>query len=329
MKTTARAHSNIALVKYWGKRDVHLNLPAVGSISITLDRLFTETTVEFEDGLEKDLLLLNGQEASVKETSRIGTFMDLVRQETAVNSFARIESHNNFPTSAGLASSASAFAALSLAATHAAGLNLPPLRLSELARKGSGSAARSIYGGFVEMAKGERADGSDSAAYQLVEKDYWDIRVLILITSEEEKKTGSTDGMTLSRQTSPYYDAWVRSSPADLDEMRHAVINKDFELLGDLSEFSCLKMHALALAGRPGIIYWNSTTLELMNRIRSLREDGLPVYFTIDAGPQVKALCLPEGMDAVKQALADIPGVIRIIETGLGDGARLTGDIEG
>lgn len=327
MKTTARAHSNIALVKYWGKRDVHLNLPAVGSISITLDRLFTETTVEFEYGLEKDLLLLNGQEASVKETNRIGTFMDLVRQETAVNSFARIESHNNFPTSAGLASSASAFAALSLAATHAAGLNLPPLKLSELARKGSGSAARSIFGGFVEMAKGEKADGSDSAAYQLVEKDYWDIRVLILITSEEEKKTGSTDGMTLSRQTSPYYDVWVRSSPADLDEMRHAVINKDFELLGDLSEFSCLKMHALALAGRPGIIYWNSTTLELMNRIRSLREDGLPVYFTIDAGPQVKALCLPEGMDAVKQALADVPGVLRIIETGLGDGARVTGDV--
>jgi diphosphomevalonate decarboxylase len=314
------------LIKYWGKQDTRLNLPDVGSISITLDKLFTDTSIEFDSSLEKDYLILNEKPASVSETERISRFLDLVRTRASTASKARIESKNNFPTSAGLASSASAFAALALAATHAAGLDFSAQELSELARQGSGSAARSVFGGFAEMQKGAHPDGSDATAYQIVDKDYWDIRVLIIITSEEKKKIGSTEGMTHTRNTSSYYGAWVDSAPEDLDGMRNAIIDKDFEKLGDLSEYSCLKMHALALSSRPGLIYWNSTTLELMHRIRSLRDNDLYVYFTIDAGPQVKALCLPDQMEEIKNKLQNVPGVLRIIETKLGDGAKITGE---
>lgn len=323
MKTRARAHSNIALVKYWGKRQAELNLPDVGSISITLDTLFTETSVGFDSVLKEDVLVLNGKKAAERESKRMSHFLDMIRSEAGINTRAEVESSNNFPTSAGLASSASAFAALALAGTNAAGLTLEPQALSELARKGSGSAARSIFGGFVEMNKGTRDDGHDATAYQLVEKSYWDIRVLVLITSEQKKNISSTSGMALSHNTSPYYSAWVKSSVEDLQEMRNAIIDKDFEKVGDLSEFSCLKMHALALSSSPGLIYWNAATMELMHAIRSLREKGFQVYFTIDAGPQVKALCLPDQMSSIKSALSEVPGVIKIIETALGDGAEI------
>jgi len=326
MKSLARAHSNIALVKYWGKRNIELNLPAVGSISITLDQLFTTSSVEFKAELQEDKLILNGSPASEKETVRVANFLDLIRTPAGIDTKAIIESENNFPTSAGLASSASAFAALAVAGSHAAGINLSALELSELARKGSGSAARSIFGGFAEMAVGKEPDGRDSTAYQLVEKDFWDLRILIVITSEEKKKTGSTDGMELSRETSPYYKSWITSSLNDIMEMRAAILSKDFDKMGDITEYSCLKMHALALASRPGLIYWNGTTLDLMHRIRALRSDSVPVYFTIDAGPQVKAICMAEHLTKVRESLADVPGVLRIIETGLGDGAQIIGE---
>ncbi len=320
-KVKAKACSNIALVKYWGKRNIPLNLPAVASISVTLDTLFTETEVRFDPELKNDILVLNGSLASEKDTQRMAKFLDLIREKSKNKNCAYVESTNNFPTSAGLASSASSFACLALAAGRAAGLDLPKSKLSELARLGSGSAARSIFGGFVEMAIGKKDDGSDCIAHQLFPKEHWDLTVLIAITSEKKKKTGSTDGMESSRLTSPFYKPWITSSPKDMDEMREAIIQKDFEKVAEVAEFSCLKMHALALATNPGLIYWNGTTVDAMHHVREMRENGTPVFFTIDAGPQVKAICPAEYSGQVQKQLEQLPGVIRVIKTGLGGDA--------
>ncbi len=317
-KVKARACSNIALVKYWGKRDIKLNLPAVASISITLDSLYTDTSVMFNENLDADQLILNGETASAKDTSRLSNFLDLIRKKAAINDFARVDSINNFPTSAGLASSASSFACLTLAASKSAGLNFNKNELSEYARIGSGSAARSIFGGFVEMTLGQKDGGSDAIAHPLFAKEHWDLTVLIAITSEKKKKTGSTDGMESSRLTSPYYQSWIDSSVADIDEMRQAITVKDFEKVAEISEFSCLKMHALALATNPGLIYWNGTTVDLMHKVRALRDEGTPVFFTIDAGPQLKAICPSEYAGKVEATLMQEPGVKRIIKTSLG-----------
>jgi len=323
MKATALAHPNIALVKYWGKRSLDLNLPAVGSISITLNELHTLSTVQFREDLTDDFLILNDQEASPEQTARVSRFLDLVRQKSGIKWRARVGSRNNFPTGAGLASSASAFASLALAAAKAAGLQLTPPQLSELARLGSGSATRSIFGGFVEMKIGERADGSDAVAMQIADKDHWDIRILIAITSEEEKSTGSTEGMQHTARTSPFYGQWVFSSQRDLEEMRNTIFVRNFTRLGEIAEHNCLKMHAVALSARPGLIYWKPATIAAIHTIRELRQQGTPVYFTIDAGPQVKALCLSRDADQIQEALIQVPGVKNVITTSPGGGAEL------
>jgi len=323
MKATAKAHSNIALVKYWGKRNEQLNLPAVGSISITLKEIYTITTVEFKNNLKEDVLILNNSTAPDSQRKRVSRFLDLIRKDSKLNKQAQIVSKNNFPTGAGLASSASAFASLALAGTAAAGTEKSETQLSQLARLGSGSAARSIFGGFVEMDLGTMDDGRDAVAHQIAPEDYWDIQVLIAITSTEAKKTGSTEGMRHSAQTSPYYQQWLATSTKDLSEMRQSIQYKDFKSLGEISEHSCLKMHALAMSAQPGLIYWNSVTLNCMQVIVDLRKSGIPVYFTIDAGPQVKAICLPESTDQIEKALANIQGVKKIIKTALGPGTAL------
>ena len=324
-KITAKAHSNIALVKYWGKRNTHLNLPATGSISITLENLYTTTSIEFKENLTSDKLVLNDKPVNENQSRRVNSFLDLFRKKSGKEIYTKIISYNNFPTSAGLASSASAFAALSLAASYIFELKLSKEALSEFARRGSGSAARSVYGGFVEMKKGSKNDGSDAIATQLAPKEFWDLRLLIAITSEAKKETSSTDGMKLSEKTSPFFQRWIESSELDIEEMRSAIYNKDFQKLGELAEFSCLKMHGLVMSSRPGLLYWNGTTLEVIKTLKALRQRGFAVYFTIDAGPQVKAICLPKEANQIKKELEQIPGVLKIIETPLGDDARIFG----
>lgn len=323
MKAAARAHSNIALIKYWGKRDPTLNLPAVGSISVTLAKLQTISQVQFREDLIRDKVVINGREAETAEAERVSKFLDLVRVKAGLRFFAEVSSRNNFPTGAGLASSASAFASLALASSHAAGLKLNCSQLSILARQGSGSAARSIFGGFVEMRVGRKKDGSDCYAVQLQDENYWDLQMLIAITSEKKKDVGSTPGMEHSAKTSPYYKEWIRTNRHDLKEMRQAIAEKDFTKLGELSEVSCLKMHSVALSSMPGIIYWNAATLECIQHIKELRHRGCEVYFTIDAGPQVKAICLSPDIEKVKTTLENTPGVMRVISSKLGSNATI------
>ncbi len=303
-KAIARANTNIALVKYWGKRDGALNLPAVGSLSLTLEGLSTRTSVAFDGSAGADSLLLNGEPADARAVGRVAKFLDIVRARAGISTHARVESANDFPTAAGLASSASAFAALALAATRAAGLALDDRELSVLARRGSGSAARSIFGGFAEMARGQRADGEDAFATPIASD--WDVRLVIAATVTGPKSTLSTDGMRHTAETSPYYDAWVRMSEADLTTAREAIARRDLEALGTVTEASCLSMHASAMAARPAVVYFHGATIEGWRIIQELRKSGIPAWFTCDAGPHVKALTVAKYAEEVERALAKL-----------------------
>ncbi len=319
-RASARAHPNIALVKYWGKRNLELNLPATGSISITLDTLQTETTVEFDPQFKLDRFELDGQPDPARLPA-VSACLDRLRQLARCSHRARVVSHNNFPTAAGLASSASGYAALVHAAAAALGLALSAAELSIQARQGSGSAARSIFPGFVEMQAGQLDDGSDSFASCLAPPDHWPLAVVVAITSDQAKSQSSSQGMELTRLSSPFYSSWLQDIEIDLPQARRAIKDRDFELLASVSEHSCLKMHAVMLSSKPGLVYWNGATVECIHAISSLRQRGLAVFFTIDAGPQVKAICLPEDAEQVALALTAIDGVQRTVITGLGGAA--------
>ncbi len=321
-RATAVAHPNIALVKYWGKADSARNLPAVGSLSITLDGMTTTTSVRFDAGLGRDVFRLGGRELP-EMAQRVSACLDRFRSRTGVGAYAVVESDNDFPTAAGLASSASGFAALVVAADAAAGSGLDRGELADLARHASGSAARSLFGGFAEIELVPGDDGPAARARRLLDETEWPLRVVVAVTATAAKKTGSTTGMEHTRATSAFYPAWVETHPADLDRARAAVAARDFEALAAVSEVSCLKMHAVMLSACPGLVYWNGATVEGIRRVRELREAGVPVFFTIDAGPQLKAVCLPEAASRVGDALAGIAGVDRLIESGLGAGARI------
>ncbi len=317
----ALAHANFALVKYWGKRETALNLPDVGSISITLDALWSETRVRLEPDLEADRVDLEGQ-SDPRGEARVVAMLERFRQISGQRRHAWVESRNNFPTGAGLASSASGFAALVTACDRAWNLDLSKSRLSGLARIGSGSAARSIFGGFVEMHRGSTEDGSDAIATQLLKASAWPLQVVIAVSDRSRKPVGSTEGMQLTARTSPFYRAWIDHQPADLDLARSAIMARDFCALASVAEASALTMHGLAMSARPGLLYFNASTIECLHRVRALRAEGVPVFFTVDAGPQVKAICAPESVEQVASTLADVVGVGEIIRAGLGPGAR-------
>jgi diphosphomevalonate decarboxylase len=275
-----------------------------------------------DDSLKADTLSLDGRPARPEQVARVRAVLDKIRSRAAACEHARVETSNNFPTGAGLASSASGFAALVVAASRAFGLSLGAEELSRIARQASGSAARSIFGGFVEMKAGVEPDGRDAHALPLLAAHAWPLEVVIAITSAGEKDVGSTEGMTRS-QSSPYYEAWVRSSERDLTAARAAIAARDFAALSEVSERSCLKMHALALSAEPALIYWNGATVEAMHCVRALRRAGAAVFFTIDAGPQLKAVCLPQDAARVAEALRDVPGVSQVLRSPLGGNARL------
>ena len=320
-RAQAVAFANFALIKYWGKRDVDLNLPDVGSISITLDALWTRTRVELDPEAEHDRFELDG-EYGAPGSGRVTALLDRVREIGGSRIRANVSSRNNFPTGAGLASSASGFAALVTAADRAYGLGLAPAQCSALARIGSGSAARSIFGGYVEMHRGRLADGSDSVAEPLATASDWPLEVVIAVSDRGRKSVGSTEGMQRTAQTSPFYPAWVSNQPGDLALARAAIAARDFDALAHVSEASALAMHGLAMSARPGLLYFNATTMACLHRVRQLRAGGLPVFFTVDAGPQVKAICAPDAVEAVAAALGEVSGVGEILRAGLGDGAH-------
>ena len=314
--TVAIAQPNIALIKYWGKKDVSRNLPAVSSLSVTLANLQTSMAVGFEADLHTDLLTVNGEQSAGMLT-RVSSCLD--RVAGAHRQRARVTSTSNFPIAAGLASSASAFAALVVAADAAVGGRRAPLDLARLAGAESGSAARSLFGGFALLTAGDEHIDVE----QIATPEEWPLEVVVAVTERGPKPVGSGEAMKRSALTSPFYSRWISEQDDDLRTAREAVAKRDFEKLAAVSEHNCLKMHSVMWTSRPAIVYWNSATIACLESIRQLQSRGLGVFFTIDAGPQVKAVCLPGATDEVEATLGQTPGVLETMRTALGPGARI------
>lgn len=320
---TVRTCANIALAKYWGKSDVALNLPAVPSISMTLSPMFTTTTVTLLPNLVQDELFLGGKPALPKETVRATQMLDRLRARAGVTLKARIESNNEFPTASGLASSASGFAALAAAGTLAFGLELDLQQASADARQASASAARSLFGGYVELPAGVPGDAGLFAT-QLAPSSHWDLRIVVAVTAEGRKAVLSTDGMTHTRDTSPYYASWVQAAPAIADQVRAGILARDLGQVGPAMEHSTLAFHACAMAAAPGVIYMQPATLAALSTVRKLRDEAkISVWATMDAGPHVKALCTAADAEAVERALAKTDGVLRTIMASPGPGVEV------
>jgi len=330
MKSTARAHSNIALIKYWGKRNEELILPFNNSVSVTLDNLWTETTVEFSKNYSEDLIILNNKKLDSNSTSyqRIQNHLELIKKQSPIlrnahaRTRARVESNNNFPTASGLASSASGFAALTLAACKAANLNVTKKELSIIARQGSGSASRSIFGGFVEWEKGESS--SDSFAKQLFDKNHWpEFKILVVVLETNKKEKSSRNGMQNTVKTSPFYKEWLRTIEKDISEIKDGIKNKNFSVVGKVAEHNCIKMHTTMMTSQPPLFYWKPKTLEIIHQLWDLRKNGLENYFTSDAGPQLKILCEEKNEKEILNFLSTIKGIKKIIPCSAGPGAKV------
>lgn len=317
---SAIASPNIALIKYWGNRDHSLRLPMNGSISMTLGGLETHTTVTFDKNLSSDSLILEDKTASKSALERVSQHLNHIRCMASIQTSARVESSSNFPADVGIASSASAFAALTLAGTTATGLNLAPTELSRIARLGSGSACRSIFGGYVEWYIGE--GDSDSHAIQIAPPDHWKLIDLIAIVSREHKDVSSTLGHTIAN-TSPIQSARVADCPRRLDICRNAIYNRDFNSLAMIVEQDSNLMHAVMLTSTPSLLYWLPDTLEVMHAVSTWRKEGLNVFYTIDAGPNVHCICTEEHANQVEAQLRDLPGVIEILRAFPGQSARI------
>ena len=288
MKATAVAPANIAFIKYWGKADEELRLPLNASLSMNLSETYTITTVEFIPDLPHDEVLLRDGNFSEDEVGRVVKSLNFIRNKARVKYFARVETKNTFPKGAGAAASASGFAALTVAAFGALGLKLSERELTIFARMGSGSACRSIPDGFVEWKKGENSDSS--YAYSLYPHNYWDLRDILVIVDTRMKKVSTTEGQR-GVKTSPFWQERVRGIPEKIEETKLALKQKDFRKLGELIEEDCLDMHHVMQTQHPALMYWNEATKTIMNSVVSWRASAIPVYFTIDAGPNVHILC--------------------------------------
>jgi len=297
----ARAHTNIALVKYWGKRDSELFLPMTNSLSLTLDALYTDTSIVFDSELTEDTFTLDQIVQSKDQTEKLTHFLDIIRAKAQITSKANVTSLNFVPTAAGLASSASAYAALIGACADALGWEDDHKSLSKLARRGSGSATRSLFGGFVEWDKG--TDDYTSVAIP-IDDGQWDIGLIVLVLNNGKKKISSRDGMAHTVATSPFYENWVKTVPSDIKQMKAAIYRKDIETIGEIAEHNALKMHATMLSANPPFWYFEPATLLAMERIRELRQAGYPAYFTMDAGPNVKIICQKSDMTAIMDELS-------------------------
>jgi diphosphomevalonate decarboxylase len=318
--STALAHPNIALIKYWGNRDHELRLPSNGSISMNLDGLFARTTVTFQSSLSNDALSINEREVTGNGLERVSYILDLVRGMAKTNERAEVVSGNNFPTGAGIASSAAAFAALALAASKAAGLDLDKRELSRLARRGSGSASRSVPGGFVEWKMG--AGDADSVAESIAPPEHWDLTDCIAIVSAGHKATGSTEGHAIAG-TSPLQAARVADATRRLDLCRAAVFGRDFESLANIVELDSDMMHAVMMTSTPALHYWEAASATVMQSVRAWRKEDLPVCYTVDAGPNVHVLCPRQVQDETEARLRSLPGVTDVLRARVGGPARL------
>lgn len=320
-KVTAQAHSNIALVKYWGKGDEKLRLPVNSSVAVTLDNLTTTTTVEFREDLVSDEVELVGDGFESGEVEKVSKHLDRVRELAKINLKAKVVSQNSFPKAAGMASSASGFAALSLAAAGAAELVLSEKELSILARQGSGSASRSIPGGVSVWHAGNSSE--TSYAERIDYPKDWDLHVLLVMAEDTSaKKVGSTEGMMLA-STSAYFETAVSEGEQNITRLQEAMKNNDWRTFGKVIEDECFRLHMLCMTSTPNILYWRGVTVEVFQKLLEMREMGTEAFFTVDAGPHVHVVCQGKDTEKVKKSLSEVAGIKRIIECGIGEGAKI------
>ncbi|MEU9917693.1 diphosphomevalonate decarboxylase [Streptomyces sp. NPDC051001] len=326
-RATAVAHPNIALIKYWGKSDERLFLPRTDSLSMTLDIFPTTTHVRLDAQAGHDAVTLNGVPATGEALRRIVTFLDLVRDRAGSLQRAVVDTENTVPTGAGLASSASGFAALATAAAAAYGLDLDATALSRLARRGSGSASRSIFGGFAMWHAGRTtgtATDADLSSYaEPVPTAELDPALVIAVVNAGPKDVSSRTAMRRTVDTSPLYEPWAASSRDDLADMQVALKRGDLEAVGEIAERNALGMHATMLAARPAVRYLSPATLTVLDSVLQLRRDGIPAYATMDAGPNVKVLCRRADADRVAGVVRSAAARVSVHIAGPGPGARL------
>ncbi len=321
---TAKAHPNIAFIKYWGNSNSLLRIPANGSISMNLEGLFTTTSVTFDETLMSDEFFLNGVLQSKEETQRITQFLNHLRNMVNISTFASVKSENNFPTAAGIASSASAFAALALAATAALQIEFDETALSRLARIGSGSACRSIPSGYVEWQAG--SSDEDSYAYSIAPPEHWQLSDCIAVVSSKPKKIGSSQGHEIAI-SSPLQNSRVADAPRRLSICRQAILQCDFDSLASIAEIDCILMHAVMMSSTPSLFYWAPATLEIIMEVQEWRRSGLPVFYTIDAGANVHVITESAYEKEVAFRLSQIPSVHHVISSKCGKGAELLSKI--
>jgi len=320
LKATAVSCANIAFIKYWGNLDHKLRLAATPSLSMNLADLTIRATVHFEPSLKKDQLIMNGSPAPESAANRVFAHLDWIRYQAAISSRAQVITHSNFPIGAGVASSAAAFSALALAGAAAAGLSLSESALSALARRGSGSASRSVPDGYCQWLAG----GTDETSFatSIAPADHWDLCDLIAIVSTEHKQVGSTGGHQLA-DTSALQVARVASAPDRFECCKAALLNKDLATMGPIIEEDAVIMHSIMMTSHPPLYYWTPATLELIQATRAWRAEGLSVYFTIDAGPNVHLICEASQADQVEAAARALPGVIDVLRSRPGGPAKL------
>lgn len=319
MKATAIAPSNIAFIKYWGKKNEELRLPENGSISMNLSNLLTTTTVEFSRNLNKDIVIINNQK-DLNQQNRVIRHLDKVRQMAKITDKARVVSRNNFPSGTGLSSSASGFAALTLAASWAAGLNLSEKEITILARQGSGSSCRSIPDGFVEWLDGKTSD--TSYAVSIFPPQYWSIADVVAVVSEQGKKVSSTEGQRIAA-SSPFFKVRLSRIKNKIKLIKKLIKEKNFPKFGELIEAEALELHAIMLTSKPSLIYWLPGTVRIMKLVKKWRSNGLLVYFTINTGQDIHLICEKKDVEKVCSRLKKIEEVKNIIINYPSVGARV------
>ena len=312
-RATGRAFANVALAKYWGKADVDRNLPAVPSLSAGIEGLWTETTITLDPDLTEDELTINGRLAQPHEMARVSALLDVFRSDVGCELRAGMFSLSNIPLSAGLASSASAFAALALAANGAFDAGKTTPQLSVIARRGSGSAARSLFGGYVEL---QAAEAAEQGAVEVAAADHLPLTVIIAIVDDSEKSVSSREGMIRCAETSPFYGSWLETARISFEEIKQALLSRRFDLLAQGAEHNCLAMHALMLTANPPLLYWKPTTLAVVDTVQTLRNKGIPAFFTIDAGPNVFVFCPQQVETTVIAALEELPVELKLTWVG-------------
>ncbi len=324
-KVTVQASSDIALVKYWGKKDEVLRLPENGSVSVILDGLDTVTTVEFQESLVSDLVTIGSVDLAEAgtEAKRVTTQLDRIRSLAGVSTKAKVVSKNSFPKGTGLSSSGSGMAALTVAAANALGLRLSEKEISILARQGSGTACRCACSGFVEWLDGETSETSFSQT--IYSKDHWDIRDVVAVVSEDMKKVSSTEGHATA-QSSPFFSVRQKNIKQKIALVKKALEVKDFTALGVLVEAEALEFHSILFTSTPPLVLWYPGTMQVMQAVMELRQDGIECYFTINTGFNVHVLTLPRFQEKVESKIKSLPLVTNTLLAKVGDGPKMVGN---